>query len=182
MLFKKKAKDRVQREKVLELQMRREMVKKNIRLLRTDMQALIEKAAAADELDRKILSLEYDEKKAELNTETTHFNELSKLISQFNGVAMVYERQRIFDQVASAAGMIDTQEVLKADDMMRARQEMMLEESGTLDDLLKSSSILTEEPGESAEFTRLVREAKLKKAEAPLEKVETGCEAACTVG
>lgn len=167
MFMKKKAgKAAAQREKVTELQVQREMVKKNIRLLRTDMQSLIDQAAGADDLDRKILSLEYDEKKAELNAETVHFNELSKLISQLNGVAMVYKRQKIFDQVATVADDIDTQALLEAEDMMTARRTMMQEESDALDDVLRGSSVRTEELGESAEFTRLVRDAQLKKASA----------------
>ena len=48
MFMKKKAgKAAAQREKVTELQVQREMVKKNIRLLRTDMQSLIDQAAGA---------------------------------------------------------------------------------------------------------------------------------------
>lgn len=165
MLFMKKSnKAAAQREKVLELQVQRETVKKNIRLLRADMQALIEKAAAADDLDRRILSLEYDEKKAELTTETSHFNELSKLISQLNGVAMVYERQKIFDQVANVANDIDTQAVLEAEDMMNARRAVMQEESDALDDVLRGNRVAADEMGESAEFSRLVRDAQLKKA------------------
>lgn len=166
MFMKKKAgKAAAQREKVMELQIQRETVKKSIRLLRADMQSLVEQAAGADDLDRRILSLEYDEKKAELNTETAHFNELSKLISQLNGVAMVYERQKLFDQVANVADDIDTQALLEAEDMMTARRAMMQEESAALDDVLRGSSVKTDMMGESAEFTRLVRDAQLKKAE-----------------
>ena len=174
MFFNKKHKARTQQAKVLELQAQREQVKKNIRLLHTDMQTLIEKASTADELDRQIYSLEYEEKKNELATETAHFNELSKLISQLNGVAMVYERQKIFNQVASVAETIDTQAVLKADDMMRAHQEVMLEESDQLDEVLKSSS-MSDKLSESVEFTRLVNEAKLKKAENLRNKTEAVC-------
>lgn len=178
MLFMKKKdkKAAAQREKVLELQVQRETVKKNIRLLRADMQALIEKAAAADDLDRRILSLEYDEKKAELTTETSHFNELSKLISQLNGVAMVYERQKIFDQVANVAEDIDTQAVLEAEDMMNARRAVLQEDSDALDDVLKAGRVQGTELGESAEFTRLVRDAQLKKVSAP--RVESLVDAA----
>lgn len=182
MFFGKKAKKRGQREQVMELQMQRETVKKNIRLLRNDMKTLIEKAAAADELDRKILALEYDEKKAELETETAHFNELSRLITQINGVAMVYERQRIFDQVASVAETIDTQSVLRADDMMRARKELLLEESDALDDVLKSGNVLMGGTGESEEFAQLVRAEKLKRAEVARSVADSAVAAACMEG
>lgn len=169
MLFMKKKSDKAaaQREKALELQVQRESVKKSIRLLRADMQSLVEKAASADDLDRRILSLEYDEKKAELDAETTHFNELSKLISQLNGAAMVYERQKVFNQVAAAAENIDTQSLLEAEDTMSARRALLQEDSDTLDDVLSAGRIHTADPGESAEFTRLVRDAQLQKASAP---------------
>jgi len=159
MLFMKKKSNKAsaQREKVLELQVQREAVKKNIRLIRADMQQLVAKAVGADDLDRHILSLEYDEKKAELNTETSHFNELSKLISQLNGVAMVYERQKIFDQVANVAEKIDTQAVLEAEDMMNARRAVMQEDSDALDDVLVSSQAYATAPEVSNEFEQLVR-------------------------
>lgn len=161
LLNKKKRKAAAQREKVMELQIQREMVKKNIRLLRSEMQSLVEQAAAADDLDRKILALEYEGKKAQLDTETAHFNELSKLISQINSVAMLFERQKILDQVAAVADGIDTQGVLQAGDELTARRAMLQEDSDALDDVLKGSSIQAETLGESAEFTRLVRNVKL---------------------
>ncbi len=166
MFMKKSGKAAAQREKVMELQLRREGVKKNIRLLRSDMKALIDRAADADDLDRKILSLEYDEKKAELNTETAHFNELSKLISQLNGVAIVYERQKMFDQVANVADNIDFQSLLEAEDRMTARSAMMQEESDALDDVLRGSNVKADMMSESAEFTNLVRNAQMKKISA----------------
>ena len=180
MLFMKKKTNKAsaQREKVLELQVQREAVKKNIRLIRADMQQLVDKAAAADDLDRRILSLEYDEKKSELNTETSHFNELSKLISQLNGVAMVYERQKIFNQVANVAEEIDTQAVLEAEDMMNARRAVMQEDSDALDDVLKADRVQDNALGESAEFTKLVREVQLKKVLTP--RIDLTSSDACT--
>ncbi len=168
MFIKRKAtKADIQRKKVMELQIQREEVKKHIRLLRNEMQSLVEQAAVVDDLDRKILSLEYDAKKADLNTETAHFNELSRLISQLNGVAMVYERQKLFDHVATVAEDIDVQAVLQAEDQMAAHRAMMQEDSEALDDLLRDRSVAADELGESAEFTRLVRDAKIRKVSLP---------------
>lgn len=169
---KKATKADIQRKKVMELQIQREEVKKHIRLLRGEMQTLVEQAAVVDDLDRKILSLEYDAKKADLNTETAHFNELSKLISQLNGVAGVYERQKIFDRVAAVAEEIDVQAVLQAEDQMAAHRAVMQEDSDALDDLLQGRSIAADELGESAEFTRLVRDAKIRKAALPRKETE----------
>lgn len=168
MFIKKKAtKADIQRKKVMELQIQREEVKKHIRLLRNEMQELIERAAVADDLDRKIFSLEYDAKKADLNTETAHFNELSKLISQLNGVAMVYERQKIFDQVATVAEDIDVEAALRAENQMSAHRTVMKEDSEALDDLLRDRSVAADDLVESAEFTRLVRDAKIRKVSLP---------------
>ncbi len=164
---KKETKADIQRKKSMELQLQREAVKKRIRLIRSEMQALVEQAASADDLDRQVLSLEYDEKKADLHTETAHFQELSKLITRLNGIAMVYERQKLFDQVATAAEDIDVQGVLRVEDQMSAHREVMREESDALDDLLLDKSAPVDELGESAEFTRLVRDAKLRKAGTP---------------
>lgn len=172
-LKKKNAQADIQRKKCMELQLQREAAKKRIRLLRSEMQALIEQAACADDLDRQVLSLEYDEKKADLNTETAHFNELSKLITRINGVAMVYERQKMFDQVATAAEDIDVKAVLQAEDRMAAHRAVMQEESDALDDLLQEKSAAAQELGESAEFTRLVRDAKLRKLSAPQAEAES---------
>ena len=179
MFLKKETKANIQRKKGVELQLQREAVKKRIRQLRGEMQALIDQAACADDLDRQILSLEYDEKKADLHTETTHFNELSKLISRLNGVAMVYERQKVFDQVAAVAENIDVQSALEAEDQMAAHRAVMREEADALDDLLRDGNAAADGLVESAEFTRLVREAKLRKAAAPRE--EAKCASAETV-
>ena len=177
---KKETKADIQRRKSMELQLQREAVKKRIRTLRGEMQALVEQAASADDLDRQVLSLEYDEKKADLNTETAHFQELSKLITRINGIAMVYERQKLFDQVATAAEDIDVQAVLQAEDQMAAPRGVMQEESDALDELLLDKTAAADGLGESAEFTRLVRDAKLRKAAAPRPEAESaGPEAVC---
>lgn len=179
-LKKRETKADVQRKKSMELQFQREAAKKRIRLLRSEMQMLIEKAASADDLDRQVLSLEYDEKKADLNTETAHFNELSKLITRLNGIAMVYERQKLFDQVATAAEDIDVQDVLHAEDQMAAHRGVMQEESDALDDILQEHRVCADRLGESAEFARLVRDAQLRKAAAPqAEAASPVAETAC---
>lgn len=180
MFLKKETKASIQRKKGMELQLQRETVKKRIRQLRGEMQALIDQAASADDLDRQILSLEYEEKKADLNTETTHFNELSKLISRLNGVAMVYERQEIFNHVAAVAENIDVQSALEAEDQMAAHRAVMREETDALDDLLRDGNAAADGLVESAEFTRLVHDAQLRKAAAPREEANlTGAEAVC---
>lgn len=172
MFMKKANKKAAHRDQVMQLQIQRDTVKKNIRRLRNEMQRLVEQAVSADDLDRRILSLEYDEKKAALGNETSHFNELSKLISQFNGVELVYERQRMFDQIATVVDAIDTQAVLRTEDMVTAQRTMLQEESEALEDMLKNSAAGADEMRESAEFTRLVRDAQLKKAALPRPEVE----------
>ena len=164
-----------QRKKTLELQVQRDAVKNNIRLLRAQIQELVEKATKADDLDRRILSLEYEEKKAALNTEIAHFDELSKLISQLNGVANIYERQQLLNQVAKVSDTIDPQAVFAADDMMQARRAVMQEESDALDDVLKNSMPQQHAFAESVEFTQLVREAQLK-------NVTTACRSVPSAG
>lgn len=163
MFFKKKnAKASAQREKVMELQIQRDMVKKNIRHLRGEMKELIDQAANADDLDRKILSLEYDEKKMQLDNETAHFNELSRMIIRLNSVALVHERNKATTYMSDVADTIDTDSLLKADDEMTARRKLMQDDADALDDVLNNNRMQMEEIGESAEFSRLVLEKQLK--------------------
>lgn len=148
--------NRARIKKLCEVQLLRDASKQRIRKLRAEMQCLVEQAAGADDLDRKILSLEYEEKKADLSTETGHFNDLSRLISQLHGAVMIHEKRRSFDQVAAVADTIDTQSVLHEDDLLTIRRSILEEEADALDSLLvessASASTVVVDPG----FERLV--------------------------
>lgn len=150
-------------ERIMHLQLQREVSKTTIIKIRKDMQALIDCAVSADDLDRKILSLDYEEKKSMLATETEHFEDLNKLIRQLRSAALANERCRAFEQIASISDGIDTRAVLTAEDTVDIKRSMLTEELASLDNLLVHDEHGTRIPEENPEFVQLVQEATKKK-------------------
>lgn len=146
--------------KISELNQRRNMVKERILKLRREINELVEKAASADDLERKILSLEYEEKKRSMTTEMEHFNDLSKLISQMNGIAITYERQKIFNQWISDVESLNASEIRMENNRMEARRMLMQEESDALDDVLQTCEYTDLTMEENREFMGLVEAQK----------------------
>jgi len=152
-------------ERIMHLQLQREISKNTILRIRSDMQELIDRATCADDLDQRILSMDYEEKKATLATETEHFEDLNKLIRQLRSAVLANERCKAFEQIASVSDCIDTYAVLKAEDTVDIRRTLMKEEFDSLDELLIQDGKKVWSIEENSEFARLVQEAaKRKKA------------------
>jgi len=150
-------------ERIMHLQLQREISKNTILRIRSDMQELIDRATCADDLDQRILSMDYEEKKATLATETEHFEDLNKLIRQLRSAVLANERCKAFEQIASVSDCIDAHAVLTAEDTVDIWRAMMKEEFDSLDELLIHAGKKTRSIEENSEFAQLVQEAAKKK-------------------
>lgn len=166
MFFSRKKRSKTtqsQQTSIMELQIMRENTKKNIKSLGRDIEDLIERGTTADTIDRKLLAIEYEEKQANLASETAHFDDICKLISQLNGVTEVRKRQDAFEHLVAVAESINTQEIIRNNDMMNVRRDMMREESAALDDVLKESRAQVSSLAVNNDFEAKVLAAQVRK-------------------
>lgn len=146
---------------IIDLCAERENCKKRIREIRTEMQRLVERAAGADDLDQKILSLDFRAQKSAMAVETERFNDLSDLIVRLQNVRAVDERCQRLDYIMRIDGGIDTDSVLREQDEIQVRREMFQESNRSAD--IDMNSALSGEQASFCEldedFARLVQKA-----------------------
>lgn len=107
----------------------REACMQRIRGLRAEMNALVERAVDADDLDQKILSLDYAAMKGSLNAETERFQDLSRLITRMQDVQAMDERGKRLEYIAAVRDGIDEAALRREEDELQARRAMMEEEA-----------------------------------------------------
>lgn len=159
--------DQKMTERILALQAQREASKGKIRAYRAAMQTLIRKAAEADDLDRKALSLDYEAQKGLLAVEEEHFADLNRLIGQLQGVQRSQARQDTLSDLLRACDCIDVDALARKEDELAIRRELKKEEDDRLDDAFAIAAVKDEPFAEDEEFARLVRLEQAKKTLAP---------------
>lgn len=127
-----RSKERELDSRIQALRQERELCMQHIRTIRADMDALVEQAVDADDLDRKILSLDYTALKGQLNAESERFQDLSRLITRIQGLQAVERRGRRLEYIASVREGIDEDALRRSEDEIEARRAM-IEESDWLD-------------------------------------------------
>ena len=158
MMWKKKSlKPRSTEEKIAFLQAQREVSKARIREIRACIHDLIAQAAEADDVDRKMLSVDFETQKGMLDAETEHFTDLNRLIFQLRGVQIVQARQDTLSDIEQAGACIDTDALIRAEDALAVRREMKQEADDRLADAFAASAVKTAGFSENEEFVRLVR-------------------------
>ena len=158
---------------IIDLCAERESCKERIREIRAEMQRLVERAADADDLDQKILSLDFRAQKSAMAVETERFDDLSDLIVRLQNVRAVGERCQRLDYIMRIDGGIDTDSVLREQAEIQVRREMFQESNRSAD--MDMNSVL---PGEQSgfceldeDFARLVQKA--RRESAPARQFET---------
>ena len=135
-----------------------------VRTLKEEMNRLVDSAVGADELEQKILSLDYEAKRDVLAAETQRFQDLSGLIARLQKAQAVDEGSRRLDGVAAAGSRIDTAALLREEDELRARRAMMDEEERDFAAAQEGYDEKTRDAFAADEgFAALVREAKLRR-------------------
>ena len=132
-------------DRIRALRLEREACMQRIRSLRAEMNALVERAVDADDLDQKILSLDYAAMKGSLGAETERFQDLSRLITRMQDMQAVDARGRRLDYLASVREGIDEAALRREEDEIAARRAMMEEEEA-----LNAPDDATPLPGENA--------------------------------
>ena len=120
-------------DRVFELTLQRENCMKRVRALRGEMQALVDQAVGADDLDQKILSLDYAARKRALAAELERFQDLSDLIGRFRSIQAVSESCRQMDFMSELGDRIDVEALQRQEDEIRIRRDMMREEAEAVD-------------------------------------------------
>lgn len=116
-------------ERIQALRQEREKCMQHIRGLRAEMNALVERAVEADDLDQKILSLDYTAMKGSLNAETERFQDLSRLIARMQEIQAVNARGKRLEYIAAVRDGIDEAAVRREEDEIAARRAMMEEDA-----------------------------------------------------
>ena len=126
-LFRNREKDTDGR--IHALRQEREKCMLHIRDLRTEMNALVERAVDADDLDQKILSLDYTAMRGRLNAETERFQDLSRLITRMQDIQAVNARGKRLEYIAAVRDGIDEVALRREEDEIAARRAMMEEDA-----------------------------------------------------
>lgn len=150
--------------RIQSLQLQREASKKKIRRLRMDMQDIVQQATTADDIDKKILSLDFFARKGELASETERFQDLSNLIGRLQSMMAADEKRQRLNAVASLWESIDTHALVRERDELNVRRELLKEEVNcfaAFDDLADCEDCFQIDN----EFVQLVNTAMCKKSE-----------------
>ena len=149
--------------KIVELQTKMEESKKRIRLLRTEMKSLEEQGLNADDLDMKILSLDYEAKKGEMDSEMARFQDMSMMISKLQDKQKLDEKRKHLDTLTQVTDDMDLGKVMRDADELTIRRDMLDEEYEAYEAARASwaASDVTLEPG--SEFSSRVAELRVKK-------------------
>lgn len=165
-------------EKIIALQEQRNEAKEKIRKLRAESQLLVQQATEADDLDRKILSLDYEAKQAAIRLEEGHFADLSRMITQLQNIQAVQNREATISSVARISESIDADALIRQETELAARRDMMREDAETLDCALAQARPDDTGFSENEEFAKLVSQAKKQKVKAAILNTEECLKAA----
>ena len=173
-------KEKANEKKIEQLGKSREESRKRIRKIKNEMDILVQKAAASDDLDRKIYAADYTTLKDQFQAEMQHFGDLSRLIGQLKSAGLTHRRAAALEQIVSVNDRLDLDQLINREDYMAARRQMMQEEDEMYQEVLNETNAGYCAPKEDDEFTRLVTKAQIRNTLAaeseqaePTEKTET---------
>ena len=161
-MFLKTIKERKNEKRIGQLGTAREEVRNRIRGIQKKMDALVQKAAGSDDLDRKICSADYQILKDQLQAEMQHFGDLTHLIGQLKNAGLTRQRASALEKIVSANNKVDLDQLISREDYMAVRRQMMKEESEQYREVLEDTRCRDSDPGEDEEFSRLVAKAQIQ--------------------
>lgn len=161
-MFLKTMKEKKIQKRIEELGKAREEVRNSIRGIRKKMDALVQKAAKSDELDRKICSADYQTLRDQLQAEWQQFEDLSRLISQLKNARLTRQRTDAFEKIISVNSRVDLDQLISREDSMAVRRQMMKEENEQFQEVLDQTQRRSSLSGEDEEFNRLVTRAQVE--------------------
>lgn len=145
--------------KILSLQQAREESKKTIRALRIEMDNLVKQALQGDDLDKKILSLDYMDTKGKLALETERFEDLSTLIGRLQGIRSTDEKLKRLGRVTALYDHMDRKAALREKDRLAIHRSLLEEEQADYEGLYDTETSENAVFSMAPEFERLLREA-----------------------
>lgn len=155
-------KEKANEKKIEQLGKNREESRKRIRKIKNEMDILVQKAAASDDLDRKICAADYSTLKDQLQAEMQHFSDLSRLIGQLKSAGLTHRQAAALEQIVSVNDRLDLNQLINREDYMAARRQMMQEEDERYQEVLNENNAGYRAPREDDEFTRLVAKAQIR--------------------
>ncbi len=155
-------KEKANEKKIGQLSMRREESRKQIRKIKNEMDSLVQKAAKADDLDRKIYSADYLTLKDQFQAEMQHFNDLSRLIGQLKSAGLTHRRASALEEIVSANDRLDLNKLIAREDYMTIRRQMLQEEDELFQEVLEETKTGQDTFMEDEEFNCLVSKAKIQ--------------------
>lgn len=169
---------------IAELEEKRNRSRKVIRSLKQQMDETVRKAAAADELDRKIYGLDYAAMRDQMDAEMLHFEDLSRMIRQLQSAELTDRRAAALEDIVSVSRKIDLDALIESEDYVAVRRGMLEEEDERYRAVFEAGNTARKEREEDAEFSRAVARIRVENrlregaAETPEKAAETNPESA----
>lgn len=146
--------------RISDLIAQREAAAERIRQLRTEIDALVDQAVCADDLDTKILSLDYESRKTDLAAEMERFKDITAMIARLRNVEVIESNRRRIERVTQLGETIDIETLHRKKDEIQIRRDMMREAQEDVEDM---KDLLACEPDSidiDEEFSRRIAQAR----------------------
>ena len=150
---------------IIELTCQRDQCAERIRTLRSEMDSLVDHALTADDLEQKILSLDYEAKKLALNAEYERFSDLNQLITRYRSAQLMTNNSNGLAQVAAMGEKLDMAGLQARGDAIRIRRDMLNENAEQLWNMTDSPMGQNPEPFKVCdEFAARMAQAQQKRS------------------
>lgn len=159
-VFAKKTKN--EESKIDTLMTDREETRKRIRKTKEQMDKLVQCAAKADDLDRRIYSADYRTLKDQLLAEMQHFDDVGRLIRQLRNADLTRQRAAAMEEIAKISNQMDLDGLIMDEDYVSVRREMMAEDDEQYLAAIAQNNEHNDFGKEDEEFSRLVARAIIK--------------------
>ena len=159
-MFANKTKD--EGKKIDTLMTDREETRKRIRKTKEQMDKLVQYAAKADDLDRRIYSADYRTLKDQLLAEMQHFEDVGRLVRQLRNADLTRQRAAAMEKIARISNQMDLDGLIMDEDYVSVRREMLAEDDEQYLAAIEQNNEQNDFGIEDEEFGRLVARAIIK--------------------
>ena len=151
----------------------REETRKRIRKTKDQMDKLVQCAAKADDLDRRIYSADYRTLKDQLLAEMQHFDDVGRLIRQLRNADLTRQRAAAMEKIAKISNQIDLDELIMDEDYVSVRRAMLAEEDEQYRTAVEQNNEHDDFYKEDEDFSRLVARAIIREKMTSADEVQT---------
>ena len=152
--------ERRQEERMEALENERRQMRSEIAQLREEMKKLVNEGVDADDLDRKILAVDYECLHTELQAKQEHFADLGNIITQMRTERLKEREAEMLRHMEDCYDTIDYAGIARNQDYIAACREVAREEREAMDSLARERTGSTCSPLSDIEFMREIARAR----------------------